>query len=48
MEATTMAMTPSLNFLALAAARDGSPRSSSKRISTGWPLMPPPSLIRLK
>jgi hypothetical protein len=47
-DATTIASTPSLNFLAAAAARAGSPRSSSTTSSTGWPLSPPASLMRLK
>src|SRR5678816_4641920 len=47
-DALTMRIEPSASFFALAAARWGSPRSSSYAISTFWPLMPPASLVRLK
>src|SRR6266849_7576789 len=47
-DALTMRIEPSASFFALAAARWGSPRSSSYAISTFWPLIPPASLMRLK
>ena len=47
-DALIMRIEPSASFLALAAARCGSPRSSSYAISTFWPLIPPASFTRLK